>query len=118
MVVDDEQVVCMAVSKMLEQEGFRVSTCRNGREAIEHYRRHWREVGLVLLDLIMPELDGKATYRSLKEINPEVAVLLCSGYSLDGDAQALLDSGADGFIQKPFRRPELIEEISRLQPRA
>jgi len=79
-----------------------VKRCANGREAVDFYRSSYKEVDLVILDLVMPELNGKEALVYLQHINPHVKVLLSSGYSIDGDAQSILQQGALGFLQKPF----------------
>ncbi|MBW2120183.1 MAG: response regulator, partial [Deltaproteobacteria bacterium] len=66
------------------------------------------------LDMIMPEMGGGETYDKLKEINPQVKVLLSSGYSIDGQATDILKRGCDGFIQKPFNISELSQSIKRV----
>jgi CheY-like chemotaxis protein len=69
---------------------------------------------MVILDLIMPEMGGGETYDGLKEMDPNVKVLLSSGYSLDGQATEILNRGCDGFIQKPFQLKHLSEKLRRI----
>ena len=66
---------------------------------------------LVILDMIMPDMGGSEAYDRLKEINPDVKVLLSSGYSIDGQATEIMDRGCDGFIQKPFNMKQLSRKI-------
>ncbi|MBD3240234.1 MAG: PAS domain S-box protein [Chitinivibrionales bacterium] len=112
MVVDDEETFRDMAVATLTSLGYKTVTCPDGAAAIEYYRHAWRDIDLVMLDMVMPELDGQQTYEKLREINADVRVLLCSGYSVDGRAQHLLRNGARGFIEKPFRKAELSRKLS------
>jgi len=89
-------------------------TARGGREAIEVYKKHRDTIDLVLLDIIMPHMKGGEVFDRLKEINPEVKVLLSSGYSIDGEASQILGRGCSGFIQKPFDMNQLSQTIGTI----
>lgn len=112
LLVDDEEFVLDSAARMLEDAGFKVSICRNGKEAIEFYRNNWQSLDLVILDMVMPEKNGKDAFIALKKINPEVIAFLSSGYSLNGEAQKILDEGIKAFIQKPYRWIELSKLIN------
>jgi DNA-binding response OmpR family regulator/anti-sigma regulatory factor (Ser/Thr protein kinase) len=114
LLIDDEPLILQSCSSLLKNTGYNVASYDNGNEAISYYKEHWKEVDLVILDLIMPEPDGKTVYYEMKKINPDTVVLLSSGYSMSGEAQLLLKEGADGFIQKPFRKLELLKTISQV----
>jgi two-component system CheB/CheR fusion protein len=114
LIVDDEQAVLEVTAEMLKRLGYRVSQCRNGREAVDFYRQEGSTVNLVILDVVMPIMSGKETFLALREINKDAAVLLSSGYSLAGEAQSIMDQGAAGFIQKPFRKSELSMKIAEI----
>jgi len=102
LLVDDEHMILDVSRQMLEKLGYTVLSAASGREAIEMYQKHLNEISLVIIDMIMPDLNGGETYDELKKITPEVKVLLASGYSMDGQAQDILGRGCNGFIQKPF----------------
>ena len=102
LMVDDEPMILDVGRQMLEQLGYDVLSAGSGGEALALYRQHGPDIQMVILDMIMPELSGIETYRQLKRLDPHVNVLLSSGYSVNGDAQRLLDMGCKGFIQKPF----------------
>ena len=87
---------------ILEKMGYEVLTDKGGKEAIEICKKAQKEIDLVILDMIMPDMGGGESYDKLKEINPDIKVLLSSGYSIDGQATEILKRGCDGFIQKPF----------------
>lgn len=102
LLVDDEEKPIMVEELMLKELGYEVVTARSGREAIEQYQNHKNIFDLVALDMIMPEMSGKETYERLKEIDPDVKVLLVSGYTKNKQVKELMDMGCNGFIQKPF----------------
>lgn len=114
LLVDDDEVVRSVVYRMLERSGYTVALCSDGLEAVDYYREHYEEIDLIILDLVMPVMGGKKVFPLLREINPEVIVLVSSGYSLEGEAQSIIDVGASGFIQKPFKKDTLIQRIHEL----
>jgi two-component system cell cycle sensor histidine kinase/response regulator CckA len=100
--------------KMLEKLGFEVLIARNGKEAMEVYEKTRDRIKLVILDMIMPGMAGGETYDKLKENNPDIKILLSSGYSINGRATEILDRGCNGFIQKPFDMRKLSHSISKI----
>ena len=102
LLVDDEEITIEVGKKLLEELGYRVLIAQSGKEAVEMYRTHTDEIDMVLLDMIMPGMSGGETFDKLQEMDPGVKVVLSSGYSINGDAQQVLDRGCMGFIQKPF----------------
>ena len=114
MVVDDEASVREVVRRMLESLNCHVVAFEDGAKAIEFYRRSGSEVDLVVLDLCMPGLSGQETFQALQQYDAAVKVLLVSGYSVEGEAQDLLKKGARAFLQKPYRRAALAEELAKL----
>ena len=111
LVVDDEKVIRDGCRRVLSGKGYDVLTSENGKKAMEVYRRNWGEIDLVVLDMVMPHMSGGETYDMLKEINPNVRVLLSSGFSIDGEASEILGRGCDAFIQKPFNMKDLSGKI-------
>jgi PAS domain S-box-containing protein len=111
LLVDDEEMVLDIGQKILTRMGYRVFTARGAREALEIYSRESDSIDLVLLDMIMPDLCGGETFDHMRRINPEVKVLLSSGYSIDGQAGEILKRGCRGFIQKPFNIEQLSQKI-------
>jgi two-component system cell cycle sensor histidine kinase/response regulator CckA len=102
LVVEDEESVRALLRRILKEGGYTVLLAANGAEAVERYAERSTEIDLVVLDIIMPQMGGRETYERLREINPEVKVLLSSGYSENGQAQDILAAGARGFLQKPY----------------
>ena len=117
LVIDDEMVIRDLIKEGLEDLGYTVLTAEDGYTGVSLYKEKAGETDLIILDLILPKMSGKITYEKLKEIDPQVTVLLSSGYSQKGQAQELLDQGVQGFIQKPFRLKELAREIRKLLDR-
>jgi len=109
LLVDDEQMVLEVTRELLESLGYRVHAAGGGQEAIAVYMEKRKEIDLVILDMIMPGISGGETFDRLKEINPNIRVLLSSGYSINGRAQEILERGCNGFLQKPFQ----LEKLSR-----
>ncbi len=111
LLVDDEAMVIDVGSEMIKSIGYRVLTAENGKEAVEVYKKNKNRIDMVILDMVMPDMGGGETYDNLKEIDPDIRVLLSSGYSLNGRAAEILDRGCDGFIQKPFDLKGLSNKI-------
>ena len=109
--VDDEDIIIRVGKDMIESLGHEVLTAKNGKEAIEIYKKNIDKIDMVMLDIIMPVMDGGETYDKLKEINPDIKVLLSSGYGINGQATEILDRGCNGFIQKPFNMRALSKKI-------
>ena len=107
LLVDDEQMVVEVTRALLESLGYRVYEAGSGQEAIAVYLEKKKEIDLIILDMIMPGLSGGQTFDRLREIDPQVKVLLSSGYSIEGQAQQIMDKGCKGFLQKPFHLKEL-----------
>lgn len=107
LIADDELMVLEVSKRILEQLGYSVLTASNGKEAVSVYSKNAESISLVVLDMIMPEMTGGETFDRLKAINPDIKVLLSSGYSINGDAASILQRGCRGFIQKPFRVDDL-----------
>jgi PAS domain S-box-containing protein len=111
LLVDDEGMILDAGTEVLQKMGHRVMKAKSGQEAIGIYEKQKDGIDLVILDMIMPGVSGGETFDRIKAINPEVKVLLSSGYSINGQATEILKRGCNGFIQKPFRMTELSHKI-------
>jgi PAS domain S-box-containing protein len=114
LLVDDEDIVLDVGEQMLKTLGYKLSLAKGGREAIELYNKNRDTIDMVLLDMIMPDMGGGEAYDRMKEINPDIKVLLSSGYSIDGQATEILKRGCDGFIQKPFDMQELSQRVRKI----
>jgi len=114
LLVDDEAIIVDVSKRMLEKLGYKIVIARDGREAIEIYKDNRTKIHIVILDMIMPGTGGSKAYDKLKEINPDIKVLLSSGYSINGKAREILDRGCNGFIQKPFNLKQLSQKIREI----
>ncbi len=114
LLVDDEEIILSVAKEMIQALGYQVLTARGGKAAVETYAAEKDQIDMVVLDLIMPGMGGGDVFDQLKRINPDVRVLLSSGYSMDGQASAILRQGCRGFIQKPFSIQELSQKISEI----
>ncbi len=111
LVVDDEEMVLEVGKEMFESLGYTILIAKDGKEAIEIYEKNHDTIDAVILDMIMPGISGGETFDRLKKINPEIRVLLSSGYGLDDKVQAIMDRGCKGFIQKPFKIVDLSQKL-------
>lgn len=132
LLVDDEERIIDVGKEILEALGYKVLLAGSGREAVKIISKAYRAKGLeegikldapgvilpapdlVILDMIMPDMGGGQTYDRLKEINPDIKVILSSGYSINGQATEILERGCDGFIQKPFNIMNLSQKIREI----
>lgn len=111
LLIDDQQMILEVTAEMLKKLGFTVLVARSGEEAIRIYEENRDRIDVVLLDMIMPGMDGGETYDRLKAINPGIKVLLSSGYSINSEAENILNRGCEGFMQKPFGMHELSRKL-------
>jgi PAS domain S-box-containing protein len=114
LLVDDDETVRSLGTRMLERLGYQVIPAENGQHALAIYRNQKDRIDLVILDMIMPDMSGRETYQQLQQIDPQVKVLLYSGHSMDEDVHLVLEKGALGFIQKPYRIANLSQKIADL----
>jgi nitrogen-specific signal transduction histidine kinase/ActR/RegA family two-component response regulator len=114
LLIDDDESNAGVTGELLESAGYRVLTAGNGMEGTEIFRLKKAEISLVILDMIMPGMTGRETFKVLKEIEPDVRVILCSGYSLNGHAREIMEQGCRGFIQKPFDIMRLTQHIGEI----
>ena len=102
MVVDDEDIIRTLAYELLSGLGYDVLTAVDGMDAIEIYSNNFNIIDLVILDMVMPKMNGKEAFDRLKIINPNVKVIFSSGFNPEGTINDVLDKGAVGFIQKPY----------------
>jgi PAS domain S-box-containing protein len=114
MVVDDERFIIEITGEWLRELGYLVVEAASGQEALALYERQQASIDLVILDVVMPGMDGGETLDRLQVIDPDVKVLLISGYGLEGKAAEIRGRGCRGFIQKPFTILQLSEKIKSI----
>jgi len=111
LVVDDEESVLEVVQQTLENFGYNVLTARNGEQALAAYLGNQASIGVVLTDLMMPVMDGAATIRALKHINPQVKVIAASGLGSDPNRDSLRDLGVEYFVSKPYTAKTILQML-------
>jgi len=114
LIVDDEEIVLDVGVEILKTLGYQVLAARSGQEALEVYASRIKEIGIVILDMIMPGIGGGKVFDEIRAMNPDVKVLLASGYSMNGQATAILERGCNGFIQKPYTIKALSEKLREI----
>ncbi len=121
LVVDDEEIVCQVAGRILQGAGYEVVVAKNGEEGVGLFRATPERFAAVLLDLTMPHLDGEEAFRLMKEIKPDVRVLLMSGFSEQDTVNRFVGRGLAGFLQKPFTaeklRAKLHDVLTKRVPR-
>jgi CheY-like chemotaxis protein len=111
LLVDDEMEVSELASEMLAMEGYRIIMARDGFEALRIYQQIGRQIGLVILDFFLPVMDGDAVFDELRQLNPNVNVVLSSGFAEQSKLGAMLAQGLRGFVPKPYTRERLLEQV-------
>lgn len=111
LIVDDEEAVLKVSGEMLRELGFEVITALDGREGIDLYTANMDKIVCVILDLTMPGLDGEQAFRKLRQIKPDIKVLMSSGYNEQEVTERFIGKGLSGFIQKPYKLSTLSETL-------
>jgi signal transduction histidine kinase/CheY-like chemotaxis protein len=111
LVVEDEETVRIVMQRSLEQLGYQVDAAASGNEALQEFQL--KPYDLVVLDIMMPEMPGDELFKKLRAIDPEIPVLIASGYSSDSRTKKMLQAGRCGYIQKPFGVEDLAAEVRR-----
>jgi PAS domain S-box-containing protein len=113
MVVDDEPIVRQMVTEILKGQGYQVVTAESGEEAIGYLKELTDRIDIVLLDMIMPGMDGEATFKALRALSPDLPVMLTSGYVQEEKSERLINAGALGLIYKPYKAEALLRRLRR-----
>ncbi|HEY5522577.1 MAG TPA: response regulator [Desulfuromonadaceae bacterium] len=111
LLVDDEESILSLGKDMLEELGYSVLTAENGVSALEVFKNHKADIACVILDLTMPRLDGEQTFRELQSLDPNVQVVMSSGFNEQEVTQKFYGKGLAGFIQKPYKLAELSSKL-------
>ncbi len=114
LLVDDEALIRKSTRRIFERIGYQVHVAEDGQRAIQILQQHRDKIDLIVLDMIMPIMDGPATFRVARDIRPDIPIILCSGYSKDDSATELLKNDNVGFVQKPFSVGEISSRMSQI----
>jgi PAS domain S-box-containing protein len=114
LLVDDETLILDYCGEMIETLGFTVLKANGGKEALQIFDAEHERIQLVVLDMVMPHMDGHQLFEELKKINPDVRVLLSSGFALDARAEKILSDGRHGWLKKPYNRDQLAQAMAAM----
>ena len=112
LVVDDDDIVRRALVSVLVSLGYETLDAAGGADALALFRAHRQRVDIVLLDMLMPGMNGRATYLAMRDVDPDVRVVLMSGYTLNEDVQEILDLGVRAYVPKPHAPEELAQALA------
>jgi len=112
LVVDDEEMIRTMAAKMLQELGYTVDTCADGEEAVDFFAANRDSLDLIIVDMIMPRMGGYDCVHRLKEMRPDVKIIITTGYSIASDTQRILTKGIAAFIQKPFEMEEFAATVA------
>jgi len=110
-VIEDEEMVMDVLRAILERLGYRILSAGKGLEAVDITRTFDGQIDLALLDIKLPDMSGDKVYPLIMKARPALKVIVCSGYAIDVPARAILDAGAEAFIQKPFSLETLSKKL-------
>jgi len=114
LLVDDDEKILTIGRKFCKSLGYSVITAASGKKALSIYKEKKDRISLVILDMIMPEMNGLETFLELKKINPDIKVLLSTGYAIDENAQEMLRQGCKGYLLKPYNAIELSHKLREI----
>ena len=114
LLVDDEDELVSLAGEAFAGYGYTLITARTGEEALRLYQDYGDKIGLVVLDLVMPGMGGRQTLHELRKMDPNVRILVASGFATEDTVKQLLKAGASGFLKKPFEFEELLLEIRQI----
>jgi len=114
LLVDDEELIRTTGKLMLEEMGYTVLLAENGRSAVELFKQIYKEIDLVVMDMVMPEMNGGDAFEEMRRIDPACKVIISSGFSRSGNIDELKSIGLSGFIQKPFRNSKLSQLLAEV----
>jgi CheY-like chemotaxis protein len=118
MIVDDEMSIRKVAGRLLEDLGYDIILAEDGEKAVTLYEKHGHQIDLVILDMVMPVMDGRETLDRLLRLNPDVKVLFSSGYSTNTEVNCLPCKTVLGFVQKPYRKHELAVNVAKALEKA
>ncbi|MBA4396111.1 MAG: hypothetical protein C0394_01785 [Syntrophus sp. (in: bacteria)] len=114
LLVDDEEHLLETTKLLLEQYGYQVLTAESGEKAIEIFSSEKTKIALVILDLLMPGMGGIKSFDALRNLDPNIKIIISSGYMASSKQRDVMDKGAAGFLQKPYRRLDILKLVRRV----
>lgn len=113
LVIDDEFNIRSMLKEVLEMNGYYVYTAANGREGLDIFKNHASQIDLIILDMVMPVMDGKQAFREIQKFKKNQKVIIISGYAKKDDLREILDKGALAFMSKPFQIESIVEKVTK-----
>ena len=114
LLIDDEEMVINISEMMLRRLGYKVLKAHNGYEGLQLFKENKSKIDFIISDLEMPEMNGKEVMDKLREIDPQIKIMLSSGALTDADAKEFMRKGFNGFIKKPYNINTLCEKITEI----
>ena len=114
LLIDDEEMILEVGQELFEELGYCVMVAHGGEKAIQSVKLTGSEIDLVILDLIMPGMDGSEVFDHIREVQPQMPVMLSSGHAINGKSNEIMQRGCNGFIQKPFNIFELSQKVREI----
>jgi PAS domain S-box-containing protein len=115
LIVDDEPTILESCGELVQSLGYQVIFADSGDKAVRIYEKHHAKIDIVILDIIMPVLDGIGVYQALKAIDPDIKVIVSSGYGFNDKAKEILAQGAHLLLKKPYNRGDLAAALNELK---
>jgi DNA-binding NtrC family response regulator len=110
LITDDDKVIVEGFKALLELKGYKVSTAENGREALEEARKNF--FNLALIDIKLPDMEGTGLLQEFRQLNPQIKLIIITGYSTRENAIESLNLGADGYLEKPLTPNKLLTVVA------
>jgi DNA-binding NtrC family response regulator len=110
LITDDDKVIVEGFKALLELKGYKVSTAENGREALEEARKNF--FNLALIDIKLPDMEGTGLLQEFRQLNPQIKLIIITGYSTRENAIESLNLGADGYLEKPLTPNKLLAVVA------
>ena len=114
LIIDDEEIARSVAKRTLEKFGFKVLTAKDGQEGVNVFRKHAEKIDGVLLDMTMPKMSGEEALGEMRRTDPQVRVILSSGYNQRKAIARFAGQGLAGFIQKPYKPRLLVEKLKEI----
>ena len=114
LLVDDEEIIRLTGEHLLSKMGYKVLLAKDGAEGVDIYKQNYKDIDLVIMDMLMPKMNGKEAFYKLLEINHNCKVVIASGFTKNENIDEMLDDGLKGFISKPYTTQELDKLISKI----
>ncbi|MBN2651687.1 MAG: response regulator [Spirochaetales bacterium] len=111
LIVDDEEIVLELEAVILELSGYKVTSFSEPEKALGYYRENYKDFDLVILDMMMPKMNGNILFKKMKESNPQIKAIIVSGYLEEKDMEDAIKHGLKGFMKKPVKPQDFIRKI-------